>query len=264
MSLNPIEIDALPPASIMYSICTLVTDWPQYEAMVTSFKQAGFGEDCEFLYVDNATRNKYDAYAGLNRLLSGARGRYVICCHQDILLTHDKRADLEARLAELEAQDPLWAVVGNAGGASDLNQLCVRITDPYGENRRQGAFPFKAYSLDENFLLLKRAANLGFSADLTGFHFYGTDICLLANTAGFQCYVIDFHLTHHSKGNKNASFYDCERALIQKYRGAFRSRFIRTTCTRLFISGRQGMVSFWNKPRWMRWARRWQRWTLGV
>lgn len=244
------EIDQAKTSGVKFSICSLVTNLPEYEGMLASMQQAGFTPaDCEFLYVNNAGQNKYDAYRGLNKLITQSKGDYIICCHQDVLFNKDNRNDLEKRLIEMDAFDPNWAVLGNAGGDNNLSRLCVRITDPYGDNRKQGTFPFKASSMDENFLLLKRSANLGFSNNLTGFHFYGTDICLIAETLGFNCYVIDFHLTHNSKGSLNQSFYDCKKSLIQKFQQAFKPRFIRTTCTRLYISGSHLRNGFFNQKK---------------
>src|SRR5262249_51154593 len=110
-------------------------------------------------------------------------------------------------------------------------------TDPHGTNRRIGDFPAKVRSLDENFVIVRRSTNLALSRDLEGFHFYGTDICLIADVLGNNCYVIDFHLRHKGHGVFDNHFFATRKHLIQKYRRAFRSRWITTTCTTIFISG---------------------------
>ena len=63
---------------VRYSVCTLVNDADDYGAMVESFRAKGFREpDCEFLYVDNRTENRFDAFAGYNRFpRGGARHPY--------------------------------------------------------------------------------------------------------------------------------------------------------------------------------------------
>ena len=237
-----------PSGPIRFTIASLVTDTAQYAAMLKSFREHGFGEeDCEFLFIDNSSANTLCAYRGLNRMLEEARGDYVILCHQDILLI-DGRDTMEACLSGLEARDANWAVAGNAG-AMGLGRFALRISDPNGGNRRIGNLPEPVHSLDENLIILKRAAGLRFSSDLSGFHFYGTDICILADVLGYSSYVIDFHVMHLGRGIINEAFHACQDNIARKYARAFRPRWIQTTCSRVFVSGTQaghGLGAFWH------------------
>jgi hypothetical protein len=215
---------------VAFSIATLVTDPSAYAAMCQSFADAGFdAADCEFLTIDNTTTPQASAFAGLNRALAMARGRHVILCHQDVLLTHDDRAVLERRLAELDAQDPRWGVAGNAGGVGP-GELAIRITDPHGADQRRGTFPARVASVDENFIVVKGGTRFGFSADLDGFHFYGADLCTQARIAGHTSYVIDFHLTHLSAGKAGAAFATAREAFTAKWARALEPTLIQTTC----------------------------------
>lgn len=234
---EPRRADRLPKGPIRFSICSLVTDLDEYAEMVASFRDGGFGaSDCEFLYLDNSSGNTFDAFAGYNLFLTRAAGDYVILCHQDILLIGQGRDALEKRLAELDSLDPAWALCGNAGGTAD-GALAVRITDPHGSDQSVGTFPARARALDENFILVRRDANLALSHDLGGFHLYGADLCILADILGRTAYVIDFHLHHKSAGKTDGSFYAARKAAIAKYRRALRTRRIRTTCTTFGVSG---------------------------
>lgn len=234
---EPRRADLAPRRPIRFSICTLVTDLEEYAGMVASFRERGFaGPDCEFLYLDNSQSNAFDAFAGYNLFLTEAQGDYVILCHQDILLLEQGRAALEARMAELDGLDPAWALCGNAGGAQS-GGLAVRITDPHGADQSVGTFPARAAALDENFIVARRDANLALSHDLHGFHLYGTDLCIVADMLGRSAYVIDFHLHHKSAGKTDGSFYAARLAALAKYRRAFRTRWIRTTCTTFLVSG---------------------------
>ncbi|QEC51994.1 hypothetical protein EDD80_111112 [Anseongella ginsenosidimutans] len=223
--------------SFRYSICTLVSKKDEYFEMVASFLEAGFNPaSCEYLYIDNTHGNSYDAFAGLNCFLRKARGKYIILCHQDVLLNFDKRDALEQRLAELDALDPQWGLCGNAGAAGP-NYIVYRISYPGGLTQSKGKFPEKVHSLDENFILVKNEAMLALSNNLRGFHLYGTDICLQAAMRGYNAYVVDFHLTHKSRGNPDGQFRSIRRALIKKYNTLFRSRWIQTTNTSFYLSG---------------------------
>ncbi|HEX8380426.1 MAG TPA: hypothetical protein VF619_07755 [Allosphingosinicella sp.] len=234
---EPRRADRPRDGRVRYSICTLVTDLGEYAEMVQSFREHGFGgADCEFLYLDNSESNAFDAFAGYNLFLTEAAGDYVILCHQDILLLEQGRPALEERLAELDELDPAWGLCGNAGGA-ETGKLALRISDPHGTDQAIGPFPARAAALDENFIVARRDANLAVSHDMQGFHLYGADLCIVADMLGRSAYVIDFHLRHKSAGNTDARFYAARREAIAKYRRAFRTRWVRTTCTTFLVSG---------------------------
>ncbi|MEO1282484.1 MAG: hypothetical protein AAFV69_12200 [Pseudomonadota bacterium] len=215
-----------------FTIATLVTAPAQYAQMCTSFEDGGFTPDtCEYLVIDNtqAGQDQTCAYRGLNAALASARAPYVILCHQDVRLLVNNRQTLEARLRQLDANHPDWALAGNAGGAAP-GELAIRISDPHRQSQSVGDFPHRVFALDENFIVVRRSAQIGFSRNLQGFHFYGADICLAAETMGWEAYVIDFHLQHLSPGNKDTSFDTAKAAFRKKWSRAFRPRFIQTTC----------------------------------
>lgn len=223
-------------ASCAFSICTLVSRPDQYLAMLRSFEAAGFGEDCEYLAVDNIHGNVMDGFTGYNAFLIEARGAYVILTHQDVELAFDDRNVLQTRLNELTAVDPDWGLCGNAGGIA-LGRNAIRITDPHGSDIRMGPFPQRVGSLDENFIIARRGANLCLSRDLAGYHMYGSDLCVMADIAGHRSYVIDFHLRHLSAGTIDASFREAAEAFGRKWARALRSRWIQTSVTEIFLSG---------------------------
>lgn len=233
MMITPREIqsESADDQQPLFSVCTLVTRKEQYESMLATFEAYGFSSDnTEFIYIDNSAGNKFSATGGLNRMILEARGKYIILCHQDIELFDDDCSVLLTRLEELDRLDENWALAGNAGGLG-WGTTVMRITDPHGANQKLGELPAKVDSLDENFILLKRSALLGFSVDLSGFHLYGADICLHARARGLSAYVINFHLRHLSGGNIDESFLRQADAFEQKYRNLFKSRWLKTTCT---------------------------------
>ena len=220
-----------------FSLCTLVTNGTEYQEMCESFIKGGFTADiCEYIYIDNIAQNTFEAYAGLNRFLRGAKGRYIILCHQDIFLLQHGINDLRTRIEELEIADPKWAVLGNAGSIN-IKYRGLHLTQGNGKEWTEDLLPLKAQTLDENFVIVKNSANLALSGDLQGFHLYGADICFVADVLGYNSYVIDFKLHHKSYGNDDEKFYQLKRNFIKKYGRAFRSRFAGTTITRFYISG---------------------------
>lgn len=254
-----------------FSICTLVTSPTEYADMLGSFAAAGFTRDrCEYLYLDNSQGNRWDGYQAVNRFLLTARGERVIICHQDIRL-HDDRVDaLRGAIAAVEQRDPEWGVLGNAGGAAP-GRLAIRITDPNGENTRRGSFPARVRGLDENFLIVRRAANLVVSRDIGGFHFYGTDICVIADMLGYASYAIDFHLHHLGGASKHrgkkkqvaqfvADYPRTKARFVAKYRRAWSGRWIQNTGALLYLSGSRVRNWLLNRNLVRSLVRRWYRW----
>jgi hypothetical protein len=234
----PLSLDDIHEADLAYaageirfSICTLVTNQDQYAAMLQSFRSHGFDRnDCEFLCLDNTVANRFDAYQGLNIFLQAARGQYIVICHQDIALLEDGRRELEVVIQKLDSADPNWAVFGNAG-ARDSGVLAIHITDPEGFRNVGGPFPAIVQSLDENFLVVRRSANLAVSSRLKGFHFYGTEICQVAERLGCSAYVADFHLQHFSSGMLDERFFAQRRAYMETIGPTYASRWNTTVCT---------------------------------
>ena len=224
------------PYKYQYAICTLVSNLDEYGRMLESFIEAGFAlDDCEYRYADNTKGNTFDAYKGINLFLQNADARYIIICHQDVLMHFDTRADLEQRIDELNAIDNNWAVLGNAG-TNNLYLESMKITHADMVCNEKGVLPSMVRSLDENFLLIKKSSNLALSGDLSGFHLYGTDICLIAECLGYTAYAVKFNLLHLSKGKVDDSFYLLSQKIQAKYSFFFRNRYIKTTVTRFYLS----------------------------
>ena len=227
------------PKRPTYSVCTLVSRPQEYRDMCQSFLTRGFSlDDTEFLRVDNSTENATDAYTAYNAFLLEARNPYIILCHQDIELIDDGRTRLDQIIAEMNVLDPKWGLLGNSGPRED-GRLATRITDPVLSNVRfGGSLPARVVGLDENFIVVRRSANLALSHDLNGFHLYGPDLCLIADVLGVSAYVVDFHLRHRSAGRKDESFGQGRIAFRRKYERAFRSRWLQLpTLAPVFITG---------------------------
>lgn len=229
-----------------FSICTLVTRKAEYAEMLQSFVNKGFDTaTCEYLYIDNTNGCTFEAYKGLNEFLQLAKGRYVILCHQDIILHDHDRNHLVARINEIESRDPNWGILANAGGVN-FKWIATNLTQGSGNVIKEKRLPLLTKTVDENFMLVKKSANLVFSNDLKGFHLYGPDLCVLADILGFNSYVIDFNIIHKSDGNPDQSFKDLRKEFVEKYHRALRSRFLATTITRFYVSGNWFTFFFYN------------------
>jgi hypothetical protein len=225
---GPVEVRRLTaPANPAVSLCAMVTRWEQYEVCRASLLAHGFAEeDCEFLVIDNSEGNVADAYQATNAFLQAARAPYIVLHHQDVRLLEQGRLDLEQRLQRLTDLDPDWALCGNAGAATG-GRTVLHLSHPVNDRHVEGGpFPARVMSLDENFIVVRREANLAVSHDLRGFHHYGVDLCMVAELLGWHAYVIDFLLRHDSPGTMDESYWSSRRAIAAKYRSAFRPRWI--------------------------------------
>jgi hypothetical protein len=221
-----------------FSICSIVNRPAQYAEMVKSFQAGGFtaAAGCEYLYLDNSSSNRYEAYSGYNFFLRFAKGKYLILCHQDVSLIEDGFDRMNEVIEELEALDPDWGLFGNSGFYWP-SRKAIRISDHVGENQSIGGpFPQKCYSLDENFIVVRADANLALSADLAGFHLYGTELCLVAAELGRQSYVVDFYLHHAGDAIMDRTYGLIRSAMIRKYSGMSGIRRVRTPCTDLVFT----------------------------
>ena len=242
MTPEPRYLEGPADHGLMFSVCSLVRDEWKYDRLRESFLRCGFtAATTEFLAADNRGGNRLDGYTWHKALLPEARGRYVIFCHDDVELIEEGAEHLLACLADLDRRDPSWLLAGVAGGQwradAQKLQLALHISDPFGENRRRGQLPSRVETLDECFILMRRARPVLGSHDLSGFHFYGPDLCLQAELLGGSAYAIDFHLRHHGKGARGPDFRAARRAFIRKYQAWFPGRTLHCTTGAVLLGG---------------------------
>lgn len=244
----------------VFSICTLVTDNDEYQLMKESFVEQGFEDDSEYLVADNIGANKFNAYEAIRQFLLQGRGQYLIIVHQDVRCD-DNAEKLKAVLEELQQQDNMWAVCGNAG-ASGYKQLYYHINNN-GDVRKSPGLPARVSSLDENLLIVKNGTGLTVSADLHDFHLYGTDLCLVADFLGYSCYVVGFMVTHLSKGNLDHLETQVPH-FISAYSHKLRDRFVQTTCTKFYLGNNKPANTVLNSAPIFFWVKAWQRLKNGL
>jgi hypothetical protein len=221
----------------VFKICTIANDLAQYQAMRDSFISAGFDTArCDFRLYDNSRQNEHDPYHVISSLSAEPQDRYIILCHQDVRIDRNTGYDdLLRRLSQLSAMDARWAAAGNFG-TTPRGKFTGKVNDPHGSSF-PGPFPQKVISLDENFLVFRPNLRLSCSPGLSGFHLYGTDVCLNAYFSGLSCYVIDFEVTHLSSGNiQSREFKDAVRDFTHFWNRRFVWAEIKTSCTTMRLS----------------------------
>jgi hypothetical protein len=217
-------------------IYTFVNDNEKYAAMRNAFEEAGFGPDhATFIRLENHGRaTDPEPYSTITELIETVSEPYFILCHQDVRPDCGHGLpDLEKAIAELNRRDGTWAVAGNAGGSHKL-KMVRSLTDPHG-GPSIDALPARVQSLDENFLVIRSGTGVACSDALSGFHFYGSDICLSARQKGRSAYVIPFRMRHLSGGTRDASYVSCRDRFVARWSEVFGARYLRTPTEVVFL-----------------------------
>lgn len=235
----------------LFSICTIVTSMEEYAEAKQSFEACGFTENCEYLVADNTLGNQFSAYEAIAAFIKRSSGQYLIIVHQDVRCIDNKEM-LTACLSELTQLDRNWAVCGNAGNLG-YREKRYYINNA-GEEIITHGLPARVSCLDENMLIINRDTNLTISADLDGFHLYGSDLCLVADFLGYSCYVIPFMVKHLSPGNIDELKLHREK-FISQYGKKLRGRFIETTCINFYLSNSAWKNKMFNSPFFFRFVK---------
>ncbi len=180
----------------IFHFYTLLTKDDQYARMRSSLAEMGFDEtNSVFTVLDNREGNAHEPYSAIGKAVREAETPYIVFCHQDLVFQKGPEELLHA-LRDLDERDPAWAVAGNAGGTSGCETVfCV---DDHSGHLDKGPRPSRVLTLDENFLIVRRDSGIACSPEISGFHLYGTDLCLNAYRQGRSAYVIEYRLTHLS------------------------------------------------------------------
>jgi hypothetical protein len=142
-----------------------------------------------------------NASSAYNNGLAAVTGDIVVFAHQDVYLPVGWAAKLKESLDILTLRDPEWGVAGvfgitaNGGDAGYVYSSGLRrfIGRPFHE-------PIRVSTLDEMLLIIRKSSGLQFDEHLPGFHLYGTDICLSAESRGMRNYVVPCFAFHNSCG----------------------------------------------------------------
>jgi len=213
------------------TFCALCRDAAAMERIGQAAK-ALFPSDTEYLLIDHS-RTGVDCYQALREFTAKAQGELIIVSHDDISFEGLTFQDLLLEIEKAREEDPASAVYGIAGcteGFRDVGHFRDATTEhcwgfPNGE---------KVVSLDEVFLVIRNGQGIGVSEGLSGFHLYGTDLCLNAGRAGKTCRVIDFPVIHDSEGKIDGVFFKAKDAFEDHLRNIGEEGVIKTTCSYLY------------------------------
>ena len=210
--------------------------------MRASLANVGFDDaNSLFTLLDNRQGNAHEPYSAINRAIDEAQAPYVVFCHQDLVFRHGPERLLRA-LAAIEAVDPRWAVAGNAGRTPQ--QDFVFCVDDHSGSHDVGDRPGRVLTLDENFLVIRKDSGVGCSPELSGFHLYGTDLCLNAYRAGRSAYVLDYRLRHDGTTLDHAALYRLAVPFARLWRRSVGGAVLSTPSAVIVLSRVPGLYEY--------------------
>lgn len=158
-------------------------------------------------------RDAPSAAAAYNRALDATDAEVVIFAHHDVYLPQGWDQLLAARLAEVEAQDPNWALYGSFGVGLDAAHIGPVWSSSLGQIvGRVPLAPVQVQSYDELLIILRRSSGLRFDEALGGWHFYGTDIVAEARSKGLKAWAGALPCIHNDR---------CHEALDPDFTAAY-------------------------------------------
>jgi hypothetical protein len=186
------------------------------------------------LHVEKGAPSASIAY---NRGLEATTAPYLIFAHHDVYLPPGWDRMLTDRLAELNAQDPNWALFGTFGVGLDHSHIGPVWSSSLGQI--VGRVPLKpapVQSFDELLIILRRDSGIRWDDALPGWHMYGTDIVTTARAAGRTAYAGSLPCIHNDRYHDalGDDYRECYRYMQRKWADQLP---LRTPITKISRSG---------------------------
>ncbi|MGB8811688.1 MAG: hypothetical protein WCC57_00725, partial [Paracoccaceae bacterium] len=155
-----------------------------------------------------------------NRVLDATTEDIIVFAHHDVFLPEGWDDLLRARIAELTAHDPNWALLGAFGVGMDVRPFGPVWSSSLGMIvGRVPLTPEPVQSFDELLIVLRRDSGLRFDEALPDWHMYGTDIVQTAWAAGKGAYVVALPCIHNDRYHRalGQDYFECYRFMQRKW-----------------------------------------------
>lgn len=191
-------------------------------------------------------RNAPSATIAYNRGLDATTAPCIVFAHHDVYLPPGWDRLLAARIAEVEAQDANWGLIGAFGIATDAAHIGPVWSSSLGMIvGRVPLSPVPVQSFDEMLIVLRRASRLRWDQALPGWHMYGTDIVQAARAKGITSYAPGLPCIHNDRYHEalGQDFTDAYRFMQRKWRSTLP---LRTPITKISRSGLHLLRDRWD------------------
>ena len=166
-------------------------------------------------------RNSPTAAIAYNRALDATSAPIVVFAHHDVYLPKGWETALKARLAEVAAADPDWALFGAFGVGLDNSHIGPVWSSSIGQIvGRVPMQPARVQSFDELLIVMRRASGVRFDDTAPGWHMYGTDIVQSARARGLHAYAGALPTIHNDRYHEalRNDFVECYQFMRRKWR----------------------------------------------
>ena len=194
------------------------------------------------LHVEQGAPSATVAY---NNGLDATTAPYIVFAHHDVYLPQGWDRLLAARIAEVEAQDAHWGLIGAFGIALDGAHIGPVWSSSLGMIvGRVPLAPLPVQAFDEMLIVVRRASGLRWDQALPGWHMYGTDVVQIARMQGLGAYAVGLPCVHNDRyhGALGADFTQSYRFMQRKWR---RVLPLRTPITKISRSGLHLLRDTW-------------------
>jgi hypothetical protein len=191
-----------------------------------------FPIETEYLLIDNS-KIRTDCYNAIREFLKNDKSDLIIISHDDITfkgLNYNKLLNNINDIIKYDNDAILFGVAGCNRDQKGVGHFCDGNIEHFWGFPDRG----KVTSLDEVFLIVRKNQGLNVSDSLSGFHFYGTDLCINAEKLGKSSYAIDFPITHASEGKIDSTFFKARDEFENHLKNNQNKGIVRTTCTYLY------------------------------
>jgi len=188
-----------------YSIITLVHDFNEYLNFCNSLKTQQGKHSIELIAIPNFNNMYTNVGKAYNNAMDISSGKHVIFLHQDVVVPDNWLNSITKNIKQLEVEQSKWGVIGPAGVTLDHKAYYYLTDASLTPLNPPNKYKNEVLTLDELCLIINKQTGLRFRDErITGFHFYGADICMNAKSKGLHNFAIDAYCYHNSlDGKKN-------------------------------------------------------------
>ena len=199
-----------------------------YAGMLSSLPER-MSDIMELVPVQNAD-NRFTVTESLNMAKIVARGDYLAYCHQDVIFKQQWVLMVLSAIANIPGKKGIIGFEGLANGGT-----------PYACKAVRKGGRVQVQTLDELCIITERSS-LCFDEGFK-FHYYGADICLQAEEAGLQNWLIGVSIEHLSGGDVNIrSDPEGFKREAQNFRDKWPDKDVWTTTTKFLDGGIYFMI----------------------